>query len=177
MDFEKFRENLINVLIVLVTGVLFFYVGSSYEASRHESQEHSVVFHNNDDAQNFEDEHKTEGKDDSMVHDKVEVDSELVPKVEVELTEDLKSGYNLKIITENFTFTPDKASMDDQTQNEGHAHLFINGEKIARIYSTHFHIDDSLLVEGGNEVKVTLNANDHSQWAVDGEVLEGTIDI
>ena len=51
--------------------------------------------------------------------------------------------------------------------NTGHAHLYVDGIKIARLYGSHFHIPD--LPVGDREISVTLSSNDHSYYRVDGE--------
>lgn len=87
---------------------------------------------------------------------------------------DEKDGYNIQILTQNFTFTP--ASINGAVvQNEGHAHLYVNGEKITRVYGSWVHLPSSALVPGANAVSITLNANDHSEWAVDGEAVASTV--
>lgn len=86
-----------------------------------------------------------------------------IPAVTLEVTPDAKDGYNVHIVTENYAFTPESVN-SDVVVNTGHAHLYVNGAKIARLYSEWFHIPATLLQEGDNTVVVTLNANDHSEW-------------
>lgn len=50
---------------------------------------------------------------------------------------------------------------------EGHAHLYVDGQKIARLYGKWYHIEE--LSPGQHEITVTLNANDHREYAVNGE--------
>lgn len=87
---------------------------------------------------------------------------------------DAMDGFNIQILTENFTFTP-SAINGEVMQNEGHAHLYVNGEKIQRVYGNWVHLPSSLLVSGANAVTITLNANDHSEWAVNGAALASTV--
>lgn len=94
------------------------------------------------------------------------------PKVELVVAEDAKSGYNVKIIATNFTFTPENAN-GENILGEGHAHLYIDGVKVGRLYSPYFHYDGSF--EGTKEFKVTLNANDHSEYAVGGKVIDAKV--
>ncbi len=95
------------------------------------------------------------------------------PTVKIELTEDEMSGYNLRLITENYKFTPGKIG-SEPVANEGHAHLFINGNKVARLYSPWFHIPAEMLTAESNEITVTLNANDHSDWTVNDEHISAS---
>lgn len=104
-------------------------------------------------------------------HDQQEIQSEQIPTLSVEVYPDAKSGYNIKLITENFIFTPERVNTEN-IENQGHAHIYINNEKVARVYSEWFHIDNHHLSTDINELRVTLNANDHSEWSLDGEPLE-----
>ncbi len=46
----------------------------------------------------------------------------------------------------------------------GHAHLYIDDKKITRIYAPWFYIPTKWLKKGTNQVRVTLNTNDHGQY-------------
>lgn len=97
------------------------------------------------------------------------------PKVKINLGPDKKSGVNIKVDFENFILTPQNVSEEDRP-NEGHMHLYVNGFKVARVYSDWFHIDDSYLDVGENDITVTLNANDHSVWTkADGSLIQDTV--
>ena len=89
--------------------------------------------------------------------------------VGLEVHPDAVSGYNIRIVTEGFRFAPEHAS-GDHVPGEGHAHLYVNGEKISRLYGEWLHL--SALPDGAHEVRVTLNANSHEQYAVLGEPLQ-----
>ena len=108
----------------------------------------------------------------SHSHDKYEVEAASAPTVQLMVTEDKKSGYNIMIRTENFTFTPENVN-GENVAGEGHAHIYVGNEKIARVYSNNFHYDGSF--EGTKEFRVTLNANDHSEYALNGEVIETSV--
>jgi hypothetical protein len=102
-----------------------------------------------------------------------EVSEEEAPSVAVEVTQDAKSGWNVHIITSDFVFTPEAASTPTNVIGEGHAHLYVDGVKIARVYGDWFHYPENF--EGEKEFRVTLNANDHSDYAVNGEVIESSV--
>ncbi|GAB3478249.1 hypothetical protein [Marinomonas epiphytica] len=87
---------------------------------------------------------------------------------------DVMGGYNVQIMTRNFTFTPAKINQAVE-QNAGHAHIYVNGVKYARVYGKWFHLPSSALTLGDNLIKVTLNGNDHSEWAKDGEAISSTV--
>ncbi len=105
-------------------------------------------------------------------HDEVlQVGARNAPVVGISVTEDAMSGWNLKIHTENFRFAPENAS-SAHVAGEGHAHIYINGKKVARHYGNWFHIAN--LPQGDNTIRVSLNANDHRQLAVDKMALEAS---
>lgn len=102
------------------------------------------------------------------------VPSATAPTLAVAVTADPVSGYNLHIMTENFTFSPENASLD-HVDGEGHAHVYINGLKLGRFYGPWVHLDG--LPEGDVSVEVTLNANDHRALSVGDAPLAQTITI
>lgn len=93
------------------------------------------------------------------------------PELSVVLHPDGPQSRNLEIVTRNFTFDPGAVN-GEHIPGHGHAHVYVNGVKIARAYAPWFHL--SALPVGEHELRVTLNANDHSQLAVEGEPIEVT---
>ncbi|MEO1431559.1 MAG: hypothetical protein AAFS12_14200 [Cyanobacteria bacterium J06632_19] len=105
-------------------------------------------------------------------HEKMEVpQGQPVPTVDVVVVKDAKKGWNLEAKVTNFKFAPEKVNTAAQP-GEGHAHLFINGKKITRLYSNWYYLEN--LEPGENQVKVTLNANNHADWSSNGKVIEDT---
>ena len=88
------------------------------------------------------------------------------PSVTIAIKKDLVGGWNLHIMARNFRFAPEHASSEHRA-GEGHAHLYVNGKKIARVYGPWFHIGK--LPAGKAMVHVTLNANDHRDLMVGGK--------
>lgn len=74
-------------------------------------------------------------------------------------------GWNLELKTQNFRFAPDNVN-GPHIAGEGHAHVYVDGTKIARIYGPWFHI--GVLPDGAKTLTVTLNGNDHSPLAIGG---------
>lgn len=110
-------------------------------------------------------------------HSKVEIDQTLpIPAVSIESFKDTKDGYNIKISVTNFTFTPENVN-GSNVPNQGHAHIYVNGKKVSRVYGEWFHLADAYLTETENIVEVTLNANDHSDWVMDGNHIESSVAI
>lgn len=110
-------------------------------------------------------------------HPPLEVSAELPqPSVSHLIFPDVMGGYNVQILPVNFKFTP--ASINRAPQdNEGHAHIYVNGVKLARVYSNWYHLSGASLAPGENEVRVTLNANDHSEWTVNGVPISSTVKV
>ena len=90
------------------------------------------------------------------------------PTLSAQLVKDPTSGWNLQIETTNFRFAPENASTAHVT-GEGHAHVYVNGAKIARIYADWYHIDH--LPTGDVMVEVALNSNDHRELVVGAKPL------
>ncbi|PIB24548.1 hypothetical protein BFP76_04960 [Amylibacter kogurei] len=110
-------------------------------------------------------------------HPPREVSAELPqPSVTHLVFPDIMGGYNVQILPVNFKFTP--AAINHAPQdNEGHAHIYVNGVKLARVYSNWYHLSGASLALGENEVRVTLNANDHSEWSVNGITISSTVKV
>lgn len=126
----------------------------------HNSQSHSI-------------EMKKEG--DHHQHKTLEISANSpIPQVEIIAYSDPIKGWNLEIKTTNFNFNPELINKDSNP-NEGHAHLYINGEKVTRIYSNWFYISE--LPKGKNEIKVTLNTNQHEDLVYQGKIIGDTMTI
>lgn len=88
-----------------------------------------------------------------------------VPGVWMEISKDARSGYNIHFITSNFTFTPEKVNTD-HVMGEGTLTLFVNGDKVARVYNEWYHLE--LPEKGTYEIVVTINANTQSEYTIRG---------
>ena len=111
-------------------------------------------------------------------HPALRVDPALpIPSLTHLVFPDAMDGYNVQILSRNFTFTPASINREN-VANEGHAHIYVNGAKVSRVYGNWFHLPAALLRSGVNAVTVTLNANDHSTWAMpDGELIASTVAV
>ncbi len=87
-----------------------------------------------------------------------------VPGLELEAYPDPTDGYNLHLLVTDFSFTPESVGRDSEAV-AGHAHLYVNGKKIGRLYGPWAHLPMALLAEGENRVRVSLNDNRHLSWA------------
>ena len=106
-----------------------------------------------------------------------EVPAEEAPSVELEVAEDpWGTGWTVQVVTEDFAFAPER--LGELHPQEGHAHLYLDGEKIGRIYGPWYALPAADVPAGEHELTVTLNANDdHAVWAVDGEPIEASVTV
>ena len=112
---------------------------------------------------------------DSHAHQSLEVSAnQPIPAVDLIVHEDAVMGWNLEIQVSNFRFAPENVNQESKTY-EGHAHLYINGEKIGRLYSPWRHV--ASLEPGENKLKVTLNANGHESLSFQGKEISDTESI
>ena len=104
-------------------------------------------------------------------HDELEpheVDAAAAPSVALEVFEDPKSGWNLHFPTDGIELSAAAASTE-HVDGQGHMHLYVDGEKLGRIYGEWWHLPS--LTEGDHEVMIELNGNDHAPYVVDGEPI------
>lgn len=117
-------------------------------------------------------------QEEAMVHahetyelDPAEAD---IPSVQLLAEKDSKSGWNLTLETENFEFDPQSVNGENE-EGKGHAHLWVDGVKLTRLYSNNFYLDN--LEPGEHELSVTLNTNQHQDYVVNGEIIRSNIDV
>ncbi|MFT4914355.1 MAG: hypothetical protein ACI85V_000128 [bacterium] len=93
------------------------------------------------------------------------------PDLSLEVTQELGDFVNLHIIADGFTFTPETVNLDP-TPGTGHAHIYVDGIKIARVYGPWFHVEN---VAPGQTIRVTLNADNHALWGIDDHPIVAEI--
>ena len=69
-----------------------------------------------------------------------EIEQEVAPKAVLEIQKDPTGGFNVHVVTTNFVWRPEMASMQ-HVPGEGHAHVYLDGRKIMRIYNEWFHLN------------------------------------
>jgi hypothetical protein len=113
--------------------------------------------------------------DDGTMHDHsamLEVSGGAEPFVDLQVIPLDGGGYNVRVQTLNFTFAPHRVDMEPMA-GEGHAHLYIDDVKIARIYGEWYHLES--LPEGAQMISVSLYANNHQPLAIDGETISDMV--
>lgn len=91
--------------------------------------------------------------------------------VRLVVTKDPKMGHNVNVRTNRFTWAPWNASTA-HVDGQGHAHLYVDGKKITRLYGPWYFLGD--LAKGRHVIKVTLNGNDHADYVRTGAPLTAT---
>jgi hypothetical protein len=94
-----------------------------------------------------------------------------VPTIDLMVFPDAVKGVNLEVKVANFRFAPEKVNQDSKA-TEGHAHLYVNGKKMTRLYGSWYYLAD--LQPGQHKITVTLNANGHENLVHQGKMIEDT---
>lgn len=94
-----------------------------------------------------------------------------IPSIELVIHPDTRRGWNLEIKVTNFAFAPERVNQSS-TPHEGHAHLYIDGVKITRLYGTWYYLES--LAPGTHEITVSLNANGHETLMHNGQPIQAT---
>ncbi|MBT2680818.1 hypothetical protein J7E38_17540 [Bacillus sp. ISL-35] len=109
-----------------------------------------------------------------MQHDVAEIPGGYkVPSVNISVTQDMSGTWLLGVNTANFSFAPKKVGSELPSYNEGHAHLYINGKKVNRLYGQYYNL--GTLKKGKNEIMVTLNSNDHGVLTYRGKPIRSSV--
>lgn len=109
-----------------------------------------------------------------------------IPSLSIQVKRDWMSGLNLTLLTENYSLVPPREglsmavlmqpSIDPESGiAEGHAHLYINGEKVQRIYGDHVHLPETLFKPGLNQINVSINNHGHMYWTTDNRQILATL--
>ena len=89
------------------------------------------------------------------------------PGLELTVTRDETSGWNVHVATTSFRFAPESAG-EAHREGEGHAHLHVDGRKVARLYGPWVHLPS---LPAGATLEVALYSNDHRLLHHGGEPL------
>ena len=96
------------------------------------------------------------------------------PGVKIRLVRDAhtRGALNLFLDLENFRFAPEEVNKSSRI-NEGHAHLYLNGKKLTRLYAASYFMDK--LPKGDLEIRVTLNTNMHEDLSYKGKLVQDVV--
>lgn len=104
----------------------------------------------------------------------LEMSEMMMPSVMVMIHPDAVNGWNIEVQTEHFTFSGEQVNQANQP-NIGHGHLYVNGEKVARLYGNWFYLEH--LESGSNDITVSLHANGHEVWTHEGDAIAHTTTV
>ena len=82
-----------------------------------------------------------------------------------------EGGVNLYLLTRGWTWSPENVN-NSHVPGEGHAHIYVDGEKVGRTYGPYHYL--SGLEHGERHIRVTLNSNDHSALTYEGQPVEAS---
>ena len=97
--------------------------------------------------------------DEAIPHHHTNQYNNFIPEWTMEIKEDMMVGYHI-IIRGLDDFFQQGTSMV-HIPGKGHAHLYINGDKVTRLYSGYTYINKK---KGDYEFKATLSSNDHAEY-------------
>ncbi|MDE0652726.1 MAG: hypothetical protein OXI26_03650 [bacterium] len=95
------------------------------------------------------------------------------PAFEVQVLRDPVAGWNILIVTD-VRFAPENVSTGN-VEGEGHAHVYVDGVKVSRIYGMWHYLND--LEPGEHEIRIELSNNDHTPITTGEHVLEQIVTI
>ena len=98
-----------------------------------------------------------------------EITQETAPKATLEIEKDPTGGFNVHVVTSNFVWRPEMASMQ-HVAGEGHAHVYLDGRKIMRIYNEWFHLNTYQFSTRPGEQLLSIEfvGNDHAPYTIQG---------
>ena len=102
------------------------------------------------------------------------------PRLALEIRRDTMDGFNLRLNLEHFLMESPPHKPNDETNTRskhlrGHAHVYLNGVKLIRIYGNEVHLPERVFTSGINSLEVSLNAHDHRQFALGAIPLKATL--
>ncbi|GAB4374727.1 MAG: hypothetical protein Kow00121_19560 [Elainellaceae cyanobacterium] len=110
--------------------------------------------------------------DDHHEHGRMEVEGQPIPTVNLVVHPDARQGWNLEVQVAHFRFAPEQVNQPGPT-DEGHAHLYVNGIKVARLYGPWYYLES--LPAGRYELAVSLNTNDHQTLTHNGQLIQSVV--
>lgn len=101
-----------------------------------------------------------------------EVTQKAPPTVNLEVQKDPTGGFNVRVLTSNFVWRPEMASKQ-HVVGEGHAHVYLDGRKIMRIYNEWFHLNTYQFATKAGEQLLSIEfvGNDHAPYTIQGTPL------
>jgi len=169
----------IAISVVLIIGAFFIGTQVNSSDSKESKKSEEVKAKSSKDSENKMEETSTQmttapkmGSAPAMKEESLKLDSSLpTPAVALKVEKDAIKGYNLVVTTKDFEFKPENVNQAEgkTPQNEGHAHIYINGVKLTRLYAKNYYLSVDA-VKPGDKVTVSINTNKHRTIASSNEV-------
>ncbi|WP_096202593.1 hypothetical protein [Bacillus sp. FJAT-45350] len=99
----------------------------------------------------------------------------VVPVIDGEIRQNDKGMWFIMLNTKHFTFMPEKVGHEDIDYHEGHAHLYINNQKVDSVFGNYYSL--GRLEEGTYDIKVSLNTHNHRPFIYNGNEIAFTESI
>jgi hypothetical protein len=93
------------------------------------------------------------------------------PKLALTATPDPMGGFNLRVKMANFRLAPEHTG-GKPAAGEGHLHLYVDGQKLTRMYGPWLYLED--LGQGAHALRVEAVANNHAPYQRDGSPIFAT---
>ena len=102
------------------------------------------------------------------------IESTVPVEVDIATEWDGAGGLHISIETEGWRWAPEEVN-GDNSPGAGHAHVYVDGEKVGRIYGSYHYLPS--LEPGRHEVRVALNTNEHNELTWQGRPLEASTTV
>ena len=83
-------------------------------------------------------------------------------------------GVIVRVTAEGWRWAPESMDMEHEP-GAGHAHIYVDGVKVGRVYSSRYRLSD--LESGERHILVTLNTNDHKRLTLNGDPVEASASV
>lgn len=97
------------------------------------------------------------------------------PNIDITVIQNANNTWSIDLTTQNFNFFEPKTEPLEHKDGQGHGHLYLNGLKLQRMYSTKATI--GALPAGQHIISVTLNSNDHRAFSINGAPVTASAEI
>lgn len=109
-------------------------------------------------------------------HSALEIPADMpTPAIEMQVERDPMDGLNILIKMQNYLMNSPLDEITEAGILQGHAHVFVNGKKVQRLYGNAIHIPADWLKKGINQIAISLNSHQHENWTKDGKSLVGSV--
>lgn len=96
------------------------------------------------------------------------------PFLDVTLHPDPLGGWNVQAEVSGFRYAPERSGIG-ASADEGHAHLYVNGVKVARMYGPWMHL--ASVPDGEVTITVGLYTNDHRPLHVGADPVQVSVAV